>query len=296
MELSWLTKLKIGFVLAIGADVWIALAWSLMAPADPVEPVMLGSLSMPGMIVLPLVAFAVGFIAYFAAWPYGREVGILAVPAGLSVWGLRSGSMTSLMQATTDVAARQQIYSTLRWEPLFWLLLVGLGAWGAHTAARRFPAKKAKQPDTHHETVSAGLLQGCAAVILSLVIGHILIGAFVRGTPLPNIAIAVQSEGPQIAFGIWLAFAAAAFVVRHLLRISFGWTIGSIALLYIIITFIYGRTSVMAQVVAMAPATSFPHAIMGVMPIQLVAFGVLGAITGYWWAVRYHYWRKHECA
>jgi hypothetical protein len=28
--------------------------------------------------------------------------------------------------------------------------------------------------------------------------------------------------------------------------------------------------------------------------VQMVAFGALGSVAGYWMAIRFDYWRKHE--
>jgi hypothetical protein len=41
------------------------------------------------------------------------------------------------------------------------------------------------------------------------------------------------------------------------------------------------------------PVLFFSKAVLSVLPIQMVAFGTLGAIWGYWMAVQYAHWRKH---
>jgi hypothetical protein len=42
------------------------------------------------------------------------------------------------------------------------------------------------------------------------------------------------------------------------------------------------------------PAAFFPNSVISILPIQMVAFGTLGSVAGYWMAIRYEYWRKHE--
>jgi hypothetical protein len=42
------------------------------------------------------------------------------------------------------------------------------------------------------------------------------------------------------------------------------------------------------------PATFFSNAVVSVLPVEMVAYGTLGSIAGYWMAVRYDFWRKHE--
>jgi hypothetical protein len=42
------------------------------------------------------------------------------------------------------------------------------------------------------------------------------------------------------------------------------------------------------------PAIFFSNTIIAVLPVQMIAFGALGSVAGYWMAFRYDYWRKHE--
>ena len=103
MELTWANKGRIAAVAALGVTVIGFLAWPLAAPEDPLAPVRSASLSFLGTLTLLTLAFAVGFAGYFASWPHGREIGILAVPFGLTAWLIRSGSMQTLRQAYTTV-------------------------------------------------------------------------------------------------------------------------------------------------------------------------------------------------
>src|SRR4030042_124496 len=93
MELSWPMKLRIAAAAAIGALLIGILAWPMAEPFSGVEA--MGSRDAAVLVVL---AFVAGFIGYFVSWPFGREIGILAVPCGLAIWAVRSGSMTGLMQ------------------------------------------------------------------------------------------------------------------------------------------------------------------------------------------------------
>lgn len=100
MELTWINKLRIAAVAALGIVVIGLLAWPLAAPADPLSPVRAWSISPFGTMTLLILAFGLGFAGYFVAWPHGREIGILAVPFGLMVWAGRSGPMRVLTQAS----------------------------------------------------------------------------------------------------------------------------------------------------------------------------------------------------
>lgn len=296
MELSWVTKIKILFVFVIGAGLLGFQAWPLLAPANPMSPVSLAALTGAGFPVLAVLSFVAGFLAYFAAWPLGREIAILAVPAGLGFIGIRSGSMQAWMQATPDIEGRQAIYSALRWEPFFWLVLVGLGYLGVVVAARLRPSKPNTIPEIHHETRHKTYAQGVLGIALSMFVALILIGAFARNTPLAHASIATQPRDSQLVFALCVAFAGAAFVTRTVLKVGIVWTLASIPLLYGLGTWAYASGTLLGRVTSGLPATSYPHALMAALPIQMVAFGTIGTVIGYWLAIRYHFWRRHEFA
>ena len=127
MELTWINKLRITAVAALGIIVIGVLAWPLAAPIDPLLPVRAWSVGISGTVVLLLAAFATGFTAYFIAWPNGREIGILAVPFGLTIWAGRSGPMRALTQAYNEPMERDALMNSLRFEPACWLLIVAAG-------------------------------------------------------------------------------------------------------------------------------------------------------------------------
>ena len=120
MELSWPTKLKITATAVVGIVLIGILAWPLAEPADPLGAVLAGSISLVGVITLAVLALLAGFVGYFISWPYGRQIGILAVPAGLAVWALRTGNVANLIQQNPTLTQRQGLFETFKWEPIFW--------------------------------------------------------------------------------------------------------------------------------------------------------------------------------
>ena len=138
MELTWSIRLRIAASAAVGIAVIGIYAWPMVAPADPfgVVSVTNGTIGSYNVLMLLGLAFGVGLVAYFLSWPYGSRIGILAVPAGLAVWAVRSGNIGTLMQLNTSVVRRQQIYSSFCWEPLLWLALVAAGYIGVFLASQ----------------------------------------------------------------------------------------------------------------------------------------------------------------
>lgn len=127
-ELSWLVKLKVTATLLLGVILIGLLAWPLAAPLEPFGvisiPALVSAVSLAGLAILT------GFIGYFLCWPYGREIGILAVPSGLAIWAVRCGNMTELMRLNSTLPQRQALFAALKWEPIFWLTIVAAGFGG----------------------------------------------------------------------------------------------------------------------------------------------------------------------
>ena len=65
-------------------------------------------------MLLLVLAFVIGFAGYFIAWPHGREIGILGVPFGLTIWAGRSGPMRILTQVWNEAAERTALVHSLR--------------------------------------------------------------------------------------------------------------------------------------------------------------------------------------
>ena len=70
MELSWLMKLRIAAVAAVGAALVYGVGWRLAGLSGQV-----GDMAYGGVAPLVVLAFMAGVIGYFVSWPYGREIG-----------------------------------------------------------------------------------------------------------------------------------------------------------------------------------------------------------------------------
>ena len=116
MKLSMLMKCRIGAVIAAGVVVIGFGAWSLATPKEPMGVVFSGVITKPAAITLFALAVTAGFVGYFLAWPYGREIGVLAVPAGLGVWAIRTENMRNLLLQNQSLEQRQEIFATFTWE------------------------------------------------------------------------------------------------------------------------------------------------------------------------------------
>lgn len=294
MELSWINKLRITAVAALGMVVIGVLAWPLAAPQDPLLPVRAWMIAPSATFALLALAFAVGFAGYFIAWPHGREIGILAVPLGLTVWAVRSGPMSALMQIYREAAERRTLAYSLALEPVYWLLIVAAGFAGVLAAQFLRPAatKPAKPSPTRNLRDPNTYLHGLAALAAALVVSYFFIGVFVQNLGVPGIV--AQPEIGQVVFGVIAAFALGAFVVKKFLHLTYLWPAVASLFLTAVAQAILYRGDTIQKFAEARPATLFPHSILAILPLQVVALGTLGSILGYWMAIRYDFWRQQE--
>jgi hypothetical protein len=290
-------KLRIAASVATGVVLIGLLFWPLAAPPEPFGTVSLlgGSITAFGAVFLAILAFLTGFAAYFASWPHGREIGILAVPAGLTIWGIRSGSMVNLIRCTA-AANLPELFAALRWEPLFWLAIVTAGFAGV-LLAQKIKAKSGPEK-TREEPKSRGIINvnEIIALVASVVIAQLCINVFAQGIRLPDEkvgSVVAQPSVEQIVYGVFISFGLAAFAVKKFLNVSYIWPTIASAFVTAFAVISYGRQDVLQHLSSKYPAVFFSHATLSILPVQMVALGALGSIAGYWMAVRYNYWRKH---
>ena len=317
MELSWLMRFRIAVSMATGAILIGILGWSIVGPATIFGAVSLaaGSITSGGLIYLVVLAFLSGFIGYFLSWPYGREIGILAAPSGLAVLALRTGSMAGLMQLNPTLAQRQALLATLKWEPIFWLAVVAAGfagvlssqkiLSGSGSALRRDESNPDKSNTTLRSSVAPSLrstspksktyLNAIIGLAASVLIAHLLIGLLAQDVKIfdPKLGTVVgQPEVGQITFAVIVSFGFAAFVVKTFLNISYIWPIIASACVTAFVIIAYIKQDVLQYLIECQPGAFFSNAVISILPVQMVGFGTLGAIAGYWLAVRYNFWPK----
>jgi hypothetical protein len=245
--------------------------------------------------MLAVLALLAGVTGSFVSRPYGREIGILAAPAGLTIWALRSGSMVSLIRRTAP-DKQAELFAALRWEPLFWLAIVAAGFAGvllAEKINRRIGADKTRPKSEKESNIKINIIIALAASVL---LGQLFISVFAQNIKIidPKLGLVVaQPTTGQIVFAVFISFGIAAFVVKKFLNVSYIWPIIATAFVTAFAIISYGRQDVLQHLSSNWPTHFFSHAVMSILPLQIVAVGTLGSIAGYWMAIRYDYWRKH---
>jgi hypothetical protein len=298
MELSWLMRLRIAAAAAVGVLLLGFLAWPLVAPAEPFGVVSTAAVSFTDAVVLVVLACIAGFVSYFLAWPYGRQIAVLAVPSGLAFWALRSGNMAGLMLQNPTAVQRQALFASLRWEPIFWLAVVAAGLGGSLLAEKIRKTSQPNQVEEKHNSPRNIYLNASLALVGSSVVAQFCLRLFTCDISFFDSklgqVVTAQPELGQIIFAVSASFLIAAFVVKNFLNASYIWPIvASAPVTWFAIT-AHCKQQILQHMQAYWPAVFFPSSTVAVSPLQMVAFGTLGSIAGYWLAVRYNYWRKYE--
>ncbi len=300
MELSLLMRGRIVAAMAVGAGVLGFLGWSLVEPSEPLGAVTLfnGDINFADTVICFILAYVVGVSAYFVSFPYGRQIAPLAAPTGLAIWALRTGDMTSLIRVNGTVMERQALYGMVRWEGFFWLLLVAAGFFGVVTAAKLIKSKPGPiEAASRYNSKFNKALNVVTAVVVTVVIAQFAIGMLAQDVKMSDSRVGSVMGQPgvgQIAFAVIVSFSLAGFVVKKFLDVGYVLTTICSAFVTFVAFVIWSRVDVLDHMAENWPVAFFPRAICAILPIQMVSFGAIGAIAGYWLAVNFIYWRKHS--
>jgi len=290
-------KLRIAAAAAVGIILLGILAWPLAAPPDPLGTVCLLSINLTDAMALLGLAVLSGLLAYFLSQPYGRQIGILAVPAGLAVWAIRTGNMASLIQLNPTLTHRQDLLAMLRWEPFFWLAIVAAGFAGTELAYKILPKTNPSQFDERTSPKPNTYLNIVIALVGSFLIAQLCIKVLAQDIRAFDNKLGLVVGQPaigQIIFAVVVSFGIAAFVVKKFLNQGYIWPIIASAFVTAFAVNIYLKQEILQLLSQRWPAVFFANPAASILPLQMVAFGTIGSIWGYWLAVRYNYWRKQQ--
>ncbi len=301
-NIHWLMRIRAIAALAVGALLVGGLGWPLVRPELPIAAITLvnGSVSVSGAVLCVLLAFAAGFLAFFVSWPAGKILAPYAAPTGLAIWAMTSGNMHRLLLDHHPPAQRQALYAALRWEGFFWLLICAAGYLGVLAASRLAGSKIVilGQFDSDKPKGITIMTHVLLAMGVTVLIGWFALGVFVQDIHQPDARLGMvvgQPGNRQIAFGVFTTFCIAAYLVKHTLKIGYL----PVAAASVVLTFVGAtqllRGDTLAHLAGNWPIAYFNHAVNAITPLQMVAFAVLGAVTGYWMAVKFHHptWKTH---
>jgi hypothetical protein len=285
-NVSGLTRIRTTAALIIGVVLVGWLGWPLIRPADPLGAISLVDGRITAITILSIcgLAFAAGFLSYMVSWPKGSLTAPLAAPAGMAVWAFASGDMRILLLYNDTLAERQQVYSALGWEGLFWLLPVLAGLLGVLCGWTFQNRDKLSPPSIKSLTADAKPFWLAASFIAAIIIAKILIEVLAQNVRHadPKLGSVIGQPGKgQIAFAVFVAFLAAGMAAKYFAKTTYIIPTLSIAVVvYLAMHYAAGPAVLEAMAQNWAPAY-FAKAICAILPLQMVTFGALGAFAGY---------------
>ncbi|MFA7485511.1 MAG: hypothetical protein WCZ89_05760, partial [Phycisphaerae bacterium] len=207
-NLGWIMKFRIIAVALAGIIITGLLAWHIAGQLDVKNIVIFPTLAKA--VVLLVLAFITGFAAYFAAWPYGRQIAPVAVPLGLAVWALRSADIASLMQKTADAAAKYQVINQFKWTAMLWLMPIAAGFGGILLAELLLKGKPQIFPENNKKVSQlSGFTNIFTAIAASVLIALFCIKMFAQDVKFSDLklgSVVAQPHPGQIAFAVAVSF------------------------------------------------------------------------------------------
>jgi len=205
--------------------------------------------------------------------------------------------MAELMRLAPTLAQRQVLFAALKWEPIFWLAIVAAGFGGVLIGQKIIAKHEPNESQEKSDSKANTYLNGLIAVVGSVLIAQFCIGIFAQGIRMPDHrlgSVMAQPAVGQIVFAVLVSFGIAAFLVKKFLDAGYIWPIVASALVtgFTVITHVKQET--LQQLVERHPSAFFSSTVTSILPVQIVSFGVLGSIVGYWLAVRVNSKHKHS--
>lgn len=296
MELSIINRLRIAAVMALGISVLGFFTWPLVSPADPLAAVTLygGDIDIVAMVLIIVIAFFIGAVSFFISYPLGYEIAPIAVPSGIAAIACRGGDMTSLIRLNNTLAGRQQLYASLRWEGLFWMLVIAAGVAGVHAAMK---VSKGKPGSEYSIGNDKKLINIIASIILTTVTALLAIGLLARDVKMfDNSELGSVTGQPgtgQIGFAVFVSFGLAAFLAKKFFNVDYKYPAAASVLVLALAITAYTRQDVLGHMIEHWPVAFYSRAICAILPIQMLSFAFLGAISGFWMSIKFDYWQEH---
>lgn len=282
VEQHWLDKVKIAAVLTFGAVAIGIFSWQAVAPNTESETVSFfcKCISVIDAAIILLASFATGAAAYYLGYPKGRYTALAAVPMGLGIWALRSGSMGTLLTYHNDIESHKLIYMSLRWEGVFWFLAVAAGYAGVRLAAKLCGEKEQQEliPKKKQQPGELAL-----PLVVTSAIAWPLVIIFAQSPKIPTNqygTVYSQPRQAQIAFALLASFGIAGYLVRRFMKVRVELPIISTVLFSLAAAIYSGKESIQSVNMNLPPYF-FSSPIGAILPIQIIAFGTLGVLCGY---------------
>ena len=293
-SLTWPLKIRIVLAVIFGVCVIGILCFSLVAPKNGFEVINMPDA--PSSIILVAVSLVTGFICYFLTWPFGKYLAPVAVPAGLAAWAIKTEGIATVMQAAAQVDQRLSFYRTLMPEPFFFLAMVAAGFLGTWIAAMMLRPQRENELPPKVPVTKKDIPTVIAAMVASAAIALFAVNILAQDVRIPDpryTSVVAQPHAAQIAFAVLVSFAIAGFVVQKIIHANILGPILATTAVSLFGLFFYTKKDTLQYLSENFPPVFFTNSNAAILPVQMISFGTLGVLAGYWLARSYEHF-KHQ--
>jgi len=306
-----LAKIKIWVILGVMVLLFGVLGWSWVRPADGYDGLTVVLSGKPGTVILS--AIGLGMLGVVVGVLFGRrhgiQMGMLAIPAGLTVWAVLSGNMERMLLEYSAAEARQGMFFQLMGDAFIWSILVGMGCgftWligGVQRSAATTnldqeaslvsegPSKTSKKNKLKLEFLDNVWVNGILGVVITCVIAWLLVRILGQARhvslsyPVTDEASIVPATG-QIIFAVALGFFLAALTAHQLTEVSL-WYLLICPLLISVIAYNCGVQDGIIETLNGSGPAFIPKSIVfaTILPIQFIGVGTFSLMGGYYYSV-----------
>lgn len=294
--ITWPVRIRILVSALLGIIIIGVLAWPLVKPVDQVDVINIKSV--PKIIITLAITFVTTLLSYLLTFPQGSRIAIITVPFGLSVWAVKTANIGDNFGSIDTSAGRIDFYNSLIAEPILWLLIISSGFLAVYLCSLFHQQKKENKTEIkqNRETLNA-ITRFILGIAASIAIAYFLITILAQDVTMRDNEIGwimAQPGNGQIAFAAFSAFACASFVTKKYFSIHYAASVIASVLLSIAGIFFYTRNVDIEYLTQNWPSVFFKNQFGTILPIQMVTFGTLGAIAGFWMVNCYQHWQKSE--
>ena len=306
--LGFFERLRAGAACAVAWLLLGTVGWQMAKPLDPQMAVTLTASGRailatgPALLVLAVVAAAIGTAIIGRRLP---EAGALCAAVGLAGMSLRGGSMQVMLAYYADQSTqldqitqhRRGLMIAMLADALLWAAIL-VTAWMSMLIVRRWlwPELVAAEtpPSDPKSAIPSAFVRGWPALAVTAVVATIVIWLTIARTPVASIA-----RGQIIASvggGLFLGAMAARYFTGNNDSVWYALAVPVVAVIgYVLGHFSADMSWAEGPFLPFASlATTPPHLLARPLPIEYIAVGLIGALTGFWTGQRMEHVVEHE--
>lgn len=175
------------------------------------------------------------------------------------------------------------------------MLVIAAGIAGVYAAMKLTNGK----PGSEYSLGNDKKIVNIAASIIATVVAALLVIALLaRDVQMFDSSelgsVTGQPSAGQVGFAVFMAFGVGAFIAKKFFNVDYRYPAAASILVLAFALTAYTKQDILVHMIEHWPAAFYTKAICAILPVQMVSFAFLGAISGFWMSIKFDYWQKHS--